>query len=164
MLTTFIRWFQSPIFPDDEDKTRRALLLNVILNTFLVALPVLMIGILLGGNIPRVERALTILVCAWLTIFGTRSVMLAGQVALAGILTVTIIFITTTLTIYNLGTIRAPATAFYLLVIVIAGLTISRRALLWMVCLAIITINLLLTAETNGFLPEPNLRALLRKA
>ena len=46
MLTTFLRWFQAPTFSEDEDKTRSALLLNVILNTFLVALPAVFIGVL----------------------------------------------------------------------------------------------------------------------
>src|SRR5258706_10888398 len=111
MLTTFIRWFQAPIFPDDEDKTRSALLLNVVLNTFLVALPVIIAGSILGGNVPRLERIIIILTFVWLTIFGTRLAMLAGRVALAGTLMVIIIFIATTLAVYNLGTIRAPATS-----------------------------------------------------
>jgi signal transduction histidine kinase len=156
MLTTFMRWFQPPIFPQDEDKTRRALLLNVVLNTFIIALPVVCIGIV-GGQIPRVERILTIIICSWLTIFGTRLIMLASRVKAAGILTVVITYIATTLTIYNLGTIRAPATSFYLLTIVMAGLTVGRRAMIWMTVLSLITISILLLAEINGLLPQPNL-------
>jgi signal transduction histidine kinase len=152
-----MRWFQPPTFPQDEDKTRRALLLNVVLNTFLVALPVIFIGIILGGYIPRVERILIIITAAWLTIFGTRLTMLAGRVATAGILTVVITYIATTLTVYNLGTIRAPATSFYLLAIVMSGLTIGRRAIVWMNILSAVTIIMLLLAEINGLLPQPTL-------
>lgn len=152
-----MRWFQPPTFPQDEDKTRRALLLNVVLNTFLVALPVIFIGIILGGYIPRVERILIIITGAWLTIFGTRLTMLAGRVATAGILTVVITYIATTLTVYNLGTIRAPATSFYLLAIVMSGLTIGRRAIVWMNILSAVTIIMLLLAEINGLLPQPTL-------
>jgi signal transduction histidine kinase len=152
-----MRWFQPPTFPQDEDKTRRALLLNVVLNTFLVALPVIFIGIILGGYIPRVERILIIITAAWLTIFGTRLTMLAGRVATAGILTVVITYIATTLTVYNLGTIRAPATSFYLLAIVMSGLTIGRRAIVWMTILSAVTIIMLLLAEINGLLPQPTL-------
>jgi signal transduction histidine kinase len=155
MLTTFMRWFQPPTFPQDEDKTRRALLLNVVLNTFIVALPVIFVGIILGGPIPRVERILIIITCAWLTVFGTRLTMLAGRVAAAAILTVVITFIATTLAVYNLGTIRAPVTSFYLLTIVMAGLTIGRRAIIWMTALSAVTIILLLRAEINGLLPRP---------
>src|SRR5215204_6555004 len=144
MPITFIRWFQAPIFREDEDKTRSALLLNILLNTFLFALPVLFIGVILGGQDPRFERTLSIIACAWLTIFVTRYIMLAGQVARAGMLTVIIIFSTTTLTLYNVGTIRAPATAFYILSIVMAGLVVSRRAIVWMASLCTLTILMLL--------------------
>jgi signal transduction histidine kinase len=152
-----MRWFQPPIFPQDEDKTRRALLLNVILNTFIIAWPVLFIGIILGGQIPRVERILISITCAWLTIFGTRLTMLAGRVTAAGILTVVITYTATTLAVYNLGTIRAPATSFYLLIIVMAGLTIGRRAIIWMAVISAIAIIILLLAEINGWLPQPTL-------
>jgi len=157
MLTTFIRWFQAPTFPENEDKSRSALLLNIVLNTFLVAVPVIILGAILGRNIPRLERIIIILALAWLTIFGTRLAMLAGRVAIAGMVTVVIIFITTTLSIYNLGTIRAPATSFYILIIVMSGLVISRRAIIWMAGICTITIILLLIAERNGLLPQPTL-------
>jgi len=76
---------------------------------------------------------------------------------MAGKVTVVIIFITVTISIYNLGTIRAPATSSYLLAIVIAGLTISRRAIVWTAGLSVATIMLLLFAERNGLLPPPSL-------
>jgi len=157
MLTTFIRWFVSPIFSEDEDKTRSALLLNIVLNTFLVALPVLFVSTLLGGQVPRFERTLIILASAWLTIFGTRLLMLTGQVAAAGTLTVIIIFIATTLAVYNIGTIRAPATSFYILAIVMSGLVVNRRAIVWMAGLSAVTVITLLFAEIYGLLPQPTL-------
>src|SRR5258706_11904789 len=157
MPTTFMRWYQAPIFPDDEDKPRSAWLLNVVLNTFLVAVPVIIASSILGGNVPRLERIIIILTLAWLTIFGTRLAMLAGRVALAGVVTVVIIFIVTTLPVYNLGTIRAPATSFYILTIVMSGLVISRRAIIWMAGICTITIIMLLVAERNGLLPQPTL-------
>jgi signal transduction histidine kinase len=157
MLTPFKSWFHAPKFPEDEDKTRSALLLNVVLNTFIVALPVAIIGVLLAGRVPRFEKSIIIVTLAWLTIFGTRHLMLKGQVAIAGIVTVTIIFIATTLVIYNVGTIRAPVTSFYILSIVMAGLVISRHAIFWMAGLSTVTIITLLFAERNGLLPPPTL-------
>jgi signal transduction histidine kinase len=156
-----MRWFRSPVFPQNEDKTRRALLLNVVLNTFIVTLPLIFIGVILGGPFPRVERILIIITGAWLTIFGTRFTMLAGRVAAAGIMTVVITYIATTLAVYNLGTIRAPATSFYLLAIVMSGLTIGRRAIIWMTILSAVTIIMLLLAEINGLLPQPTLTVTL---
>ena len=67
-----LRWFSAPTFPDNEDKTRSALLLNVILNTFLVALPVIFASIALGNSTPRREITLAVIAGAWLTIFGVR--------------------------------------------------------------------------------------------
>ena len=157
MPTTFIRWFQAPLFREDEDKTRSALLLNIVLNTFIFALPVLFIGVMLGGEVARSERAQIIIVCAWLTIFVTKYIMLTGRVAAAGIITIIIIFITTTLVVHNNGTIRAPATAFYILSIVMSGLILGRRAIIAMAGLCTITILMLLFAERAGLLPEPDL-------
>ena len=157
MLITFTRWFQAPIFPEDEDKTRSALLLNVVLNTFIIALPVIFVGALLGGYIPRLERSQVIVACAWLTIFGTRLIMLAGRVVMAGIVLMTILFTATTLAVYNIGTIRAPATSFYILAIVMAGLTINRRAITWVATLSAVTVIILLLAERRDLLPPPTL-------
>ena len=156
MLKNFFRWFQSPRFPYDEDKTRRALLLNVLLNTFIIALPVIIIGVLLGGRVPRMEIITFGLIVAWLLVLGLRYTMLAGWVALAGLMLVAVIFLLTTFSIYNLGTIRAPATSFYMLVVVTSGLIVSKRAILWMAGLSTLTIIGLLNAELRGLLPEPD--------
>ena len=118
MLKSIISWFQPPKFPEDEDKTRSALLLNVVLNTFIITIPIVFVGSILGGNIPRLAIILTIIACAWVLIIGIRFIMLAGRVALAGITLITIIFTAVTLVIYNVGTIRAPVTSFYILTIV----------------------------------------------
>ena len=149
--------FQSPIFPEDPEKTRGALLLNVVINTFLIAFPLVFVGAILGGNIPALKFVLAIIACAWLTIFGTRLIMLAGRVTEAGIITVVILFTAATLAIYALGTIRVPATSFYLLAIVMAGLIISRRAIIWTAGLSILAVITFLLAEKNGFLPLPAL-------
>src|SRR4029450_5197399 len=106
MLKSLMRWFRAPLFAGDEDKTRSALLLNVILNTFLIALPILIITTMLGANTPRLGEVIVIVVLAWITIFGTKLMMISGRVVAAAILAVTIIFIATTLVIYNIGTIR----------------------------------------------------------
>ena len=78
MLKSFFRWFQAPKFPDDEDKTRRALLLNVLLNTFIIALPVIIVGVFLGGPVPRYQVILRGLIIAWFLVIGLRYILLAG--------------------------------------------------------------------------------------
>lgn len=164
MLKAFTRWIQSPHFPEDEDKNRSALLLNAILNTFIVALPMFVIAIALGRNTPRLENIILIVGIAWLAIFVTKLIMFSGRVALAGVISVSVIFIATTLVVYHLGTLRAPATVIYLLAIVTAGLTISRRAILWTAGLSSAAIISFLVAEKNGYLPRPDLTVSITQA
>jgi signal transduction histidine kinase/large-conductance mechanosensitive channel len=164
MLKVITRWIQAPHFAGEEDKTRSALLLNVILNTFILALPVFVIAITLGQNTPRFENIILIVVIAWLAIFVTKIIMFSGRVAQAGIISVSAIFIATTLIVYHLGTLRAPATVVYLLGIVTAGLTVSRRAIIWTAVLSSIAIILFLIAEKNGYLPKPDLTVSITQA
>ena len=159
MLKTLTSWFRSPVFPDDADKTRSAFLLNVVLNSFLLILPVLFINSILGGHLPTPRRYTTqviVFVC-WLIVLGLQSMIRKGYVKAAGITLVSIGFIGTTSMVFNLGTIRAPAVSFYFLAIVMAGLTIGRKAIIWMVAINSISIFALLTAEENGWLAEPTL-------
>jgi len=71
---------------------------------------------------------------------------------------VIILFTATTLAVYALGTIWAPATSFYLLTIVMAGLTISRRAIIWVAGISIVAVITFILAEKSGFLPPPALK------
>ena len=150
-------WFRSPVFPEDVNKTRSALLLNVILNTFFIALLVILITVLLVNTGPRPTFTTIVLTISWLGIFGLQYIMRKGQVKTAGILAAIILYLATSLEIYNIGTIRAPATAFYILIIVLAGLVINRQAIAWTAFINGLTIIILLICEMKGLLPKPNL-------
>lgn len=156
MLTSIIRWFQPPKFPEDEDKTRSALLLNVILNTFIFTFPIIFVGVILGGDVPRLEIILIIIFSAWILMVGIRFFLLAGHITSSAVALITILFTAVTLAVYNLGTIRAPTTSFYILTIVMSGLIIGRRAILWMTGINSFTVIMLLLAERNGILPKPS--------
>jgi signal transduction histidine kinase len=164
MLKTITRWIRPPLFPGEEDKTRSAFLLNVILNTFLVALPIFIIGITAGNNTPRIEKVVFIVAIAWLAIIVNKMLIVSGHVLVAGVFAVVIIFVSTTLVVYHLGTIRAPATTIYLLAIVTAGLTVGRRAILWTAGVSSLTILLFLFAEKSGNLPPPDLTVSITQA
>jgi len=157
MLATILGWFQAPTFPEDDDKTRSALLLNVTLNTILITMPVIFTGVALGDSDSRREVILTIMIFGWLIIFGARLIMLSGRVSTAGTLTVVTLFIGTSLAIYTRGSIRVPAITFYILAITIAGLAISRRAIIWTAIFSSIASTTLFMAERAGILPKPNL-------
>jgi signal transduction histidine kinase len=157
MVKSLKGWFKAPQFPGNEDKTRSALLLNVVLNTVLLALPILVAGALLGDDVPRLDRSLTVVASAWIMTILIRWIMLSGRVSMAGKALVGLLFTATTLVVYFIGTIRAPATSFYILTIVIAGLTISRRAILLTSGMCLAAILTFLLTEMNGLLPEPSL-------
>src|SRR5262245_57882382 len=128
MLKSLFAWFRLPLFPDDEDLTRQALLLNVVLITFIIAFPILLVGTIFSAGVLRLERVQIIILIAWMLFVGARFVMHTGRVALAGTVTVAIIFIAVTFAIYNLGTVRAPSASLFLVAVVMSGLIISRRA------------------------------------
>ena len=152
MLIPFIRWFYAPTFPEDEGKTRRALLLNAIINACLVVAPALLIGLILGGA----TTSAIVLICIWLLTLGSRLMMLSGRVAKAGMMMVIGILAGTTLIVYAGGTIRAPATSLYILAIVIAGLSIHRRAIIWTTLFSSMVVFLLWIGERNDILPAPS--------
>lgn len=156
MLKSFTRWFRPPFFPDDEEKTRMALFLSIILNANLLVLPVFLMVLVLGGKIPRVEMSLATIFCAWLLFLGLRVVLHSGRVRLTGIAIVVIFFVATTLGIYNVGTIRAPATSIYIVTIIIAGLIVHRRATVWTALLSSIAVFILWIGESKGLLPDLN--------
>jgi signal transduction histidine kinase len=164
MLKAVKRWFQAPNFPEDEDQTRSALLLSALLNTFIIALPVIVAGLILEGPVPRRGTIFVLLSVTWVALLGLRFVMIAGSVAPAGISTVFLMFTIITLVIYNLGTIRAPATSFYILVVVMAGLIVSRRAIFWTAGVSALSIINVMIAEINGLLPKPDLTVRVAQA
>jgi len=158
MLNRFRRFLKPPVF-EDEDKTRAARLLNTILVTLTVTLPILIAGALAGraaGAI--VPPAIYVIVTTlWVMVQGLGLLLQRGRVAVAGFGLVLMMFAAVTMVLAAQGTIRAPATSFYILVIVIAGLVISRRAAVMMTILNTLAVFGLFLAESRGWLPAPNL-------
>jgi len=155
MLKRITNWFQTPIFPENDENMRSAFLLNTFLNTFSIAFLVLIAGIYLGEAVPSREIVSKILWGSWLFVIALKWVMRSGWVTQAGILFVALIYAATTLAIYNAGSIRAPAISFYILVIVMTGLIINRRAILIASSVCTITFVWLYYQEINGLLPKP---------
>jgi PAS domain S-box-containing protein len=155
-LKTLTSWFQAPQFPEDENKTRSAFLLNALLNTFIIAMPIIIAGVLFGGFSPRQTALAGGLIAAWFLTIGLKYFMSAGRITAAGMMLVSIIFLITTFSIYDIGTIRAPATSFYIVVVVMAGLIISRSAIFWAAGASVIAITILLYSEAHGLLPPAN--------
>lgn len=164
MLKSFVNWLKPPVFPNEEDKTRSAIILNTLLNTFLVAIFLGLVGVILGADTPRKEITIIIVILTWLFTFSLKWLMRTGHVSMASILFAAVIFLATTTTTYNIGTIRAPAISFYILIVVTIGLTIDRRAILIAAGICTITFLWLYYKEVNGLLPSPDLNVSITQA
>jgi hypothetical protein len=120
MKTTIKRWLTPPVFLGDEEKTRRASLLNMIINGTALYLLLSALSNMFGGEIPTsvtfvniIGVFITLLLRHWLQ----RGNLIRAEVGLAifGFLWITLISA-------RLGTIRTPTTAIYLFMVILAGL------------------------------------------
>ncbi|MBM4046575.1 MAG: PAS domain S-box protein [Planctomycetes bacterium] len=85
-----------------------------------------------------------------------RSWMRRGWVGLAsvGLLVMGLVLISAT--VANLGTIRAPATAMYLLLVITGGLLFDLRGMAVTTALCSVLVGALIGAENAGLLPRPD--------
>ena len=147
--------FIPPVFEGDEEKTRRASVLNFGVNIILFASPLIILGNLIGGKIPPPVSAINLLVIVASLIL--RHLLHRGRVLSASIVFMSIGFSLNTLGIIGLGTIRTPTTATYLFFIVMAVILFDYKGVIASISICSITILGLIMAENNGILPPPNL-------
>ncbi len=139
------QFLKPPLFPE-EDKTRAAGVLHVILLALFVVL-----GILAALT----THPLTVYVTAGMSItyLGTWLLMRRGHVQLASRLLMGSLIVGITLIVYFNGSIRAPAVSGYVACIVVAGLTLSKRStILWSIIICSILL-VLYQLEIRGLLP-----------
>jgi PAS domain S-box-containing protein len=144
------------VFPDDPERSRRAAFLDTAVLVLLVALPLMVVGNLIGQNVTaivNVEDAVTFVVC-----LAVRALNRRGRVTLASAIFVAWGWAMCTVVVCTLGTVRAPATSTFLLVILVAGMLFGLRALLATVALCAATATALVWAEARGLLPRADLR------
>ncbi len=143
-----------PVFPGDENKTRRAILLNTILLTSLVLALCFIASNLAGGNVPLAVSGVDIVV------FGVCLVLrrwaYQGRVGLASGALLAVALIAITLAVAMMGTIRAPATAVYVFLVIAAGLLFDLGGMIAMTVLCALALAGLIVAENAGLLPRPN--------
>ena len=142
-----------PTFADDEDKTRIAWWLYIIL---LLAAAVALLYSLLSPFIdPKPAQAVAIN-CAMLAIYGGIMVLLRkGYVALAGMIFSLLLWLTVTLSVAAYGSVLSPGLLNYFGTIAIAGLLLGGRAALGFAGLAILATFGAVYAEYTNRLPAP---------
>ena len=152
MWINFRRWFAPPVFVGDEEKSRAASLLNIILWTFVL-------GALIYGIFAPLEPEMRLLRAE--IIFTFVFVMLIfkqmvnwGYVRLIGFLIVLSLWVMFTAAMVLGADYNNPAFMGYVLVVVCAGLILNWRAAIGWSLLSIFTSSILLILGENSVLPR----------
>ena len=154
MMLHLKRWLTPPVFPGDENKTRRASVLNIALIITLPLVTLILVGNVLGDRTPLIVSGTNvagIIVCliVWRWMHQGRvrpaSALLIGM-SLAGV----------TVAAAALGTIRTPTTAIYLLIVVVGGLLFDVGGIVVTTVLSSLAVLGLIVAENAGLLPRPD--------
>jgi diguanylate cyclase (GGDEF)-like protein/PAS domain S-box-containing protein len=154
MRTWLIKAVAAPVFPGDEEKTRNARILNIVT---LISLPLLsaVIPIMAFSNLMRAsviwfDAAFFICLLAIFYLIRRRKIDLAAN----GMIFLSFVWVTFLTGIQ--GTVRAPSTAYYVAVVVFAGLFFEWRGVLLSVIASSVAVLGMILAENAGLLPQPN--------
>ncbi len=148
-LKSLMKIFASPVFPDDEEKTRSAYFINIIV---LSNIPILLLFIIIRtstgadpfGIANMILAAITtILVIVWL-------LMRNGRVRPAGYLHIITIWLASTLIALNGSGVRGTAFTSYFVVMLMAGLLLGWRPALGFTFLSVLASFWLANAENTG--------------
>jgi diguanylate cyclase (GGDEF)-like protein/PAS domain S-box-containing protein len=153
-MAAFKRWLAAPVFEGDEEKTRRAALVNSILLGTGLFLCLLIAGVLLGSNTPKnivlIDAVMLVLVVL------LRRALFAGKVDGAALGLSMVGFIGITAVNIRLGTIRTPTTAIYLFYVLMVGSVFRFRGVVLATAASSSAILGLILAENFELLPRPD--------
>jgi GAF domain-containing protein len=148
MQNAFRRLFAAPVFPDDEDKTRSAAILNIVGWSAIVGVTILLIVRIVQGrdpNLVQVNFALVFLIIASaLMLFLSRQ----GYIKTAGLLFITTVWIGLSYLAWIADGIRDVAFFGYAIPILIAGLLLGWQGVLSFTLLSIFSGWALAYAQT----------------
>ena len=153
MLSSIRQYFSPPVFVDDEEKTRAAHIFTTIINAASFINILVIIGSLIGGSS---SSNYIFIFTNWAVIIGMQYPVRRGWVKQAGIVLVILLSLVIAAGIAYGGTVLSPAILFLVLVNVIAGLIIGRRAAFWSAALNTLLVFGLVQAEIAGLLPAPD--------
>lgn len=143
------RWFRPPDFPGDEDKTRVARLLHVILpataGTFLTGL--LLIILIDEAPGPTVSVAVGILVVVFI---GLWRLVFRGYVRAVSIIAPLIVLSVLSFVIYWFGGLSTSVTSSFVIVVILAALLLGRNGAWVFTLLTSLALFLLFLGEQSG--------------
>jgi signal transduction histidine kinase len=156
MLQTITKWFSPPQFPDDEDKTRIAGMLNIILLVFLGAI---MVALLLAtiGKVSITNRAFfnLSLVIAPGSIITMLVLLHKGYVRFVAWMFVFFQWLSTVTQVFGSGGMASPAVSAFIATLLLAGFLISGRAIVIFAALSVLAILRVWQLELSNQLPPP---------
>ena len=153
------RFFAPPVFEGDEDKTRRARLLNAVLLLDAAGMGLMLTVDIISGDIPLFILGLEL--AAVVALLWLRLPMYQGRITQASYGPLLLFLILTTGAVYFMGTTRDPTLGAFILLVVTAGLLLDRRAIFVTTAACILAVSIMMIAERAGRLPAPNLTVTL---
>ncbi|RPI89210.1 MAG: hypothetical protein EHM40_21240 [Chloroflexi bacterium] len=154
MWTNLLRWFDVPSFEGDEDKSRAAVLLNLILWIAIAA--TLLYSIFAPIDPALVPRRTAITVPFILILLFFKQMVNWGHVRSIGILVVFVLWLLISGGMVLDPEENNPAFMGYLVVVVCAGLILNWRASLWWSFICILTSGIVLVLGQSDVLPRSN--------
>lgn len=145
------KFFSPPVYPEDENRTRQAYYLSVILPSALVTLILIMITRIRQGGAPLGSSILTLAVIGCVLLI-TWALAKRGSVQVAAYITITTLSLASTYVAVSANGIRGVGYVSYFVVMLLAGLLLGSRAAAGVALLAILTGFGLAYAESIGML------------
>ncbi len=152
-MTAIANWLAPPVFEGDEEKTRQAMLINVISLMCIAFALVVMAGAVFGGTTPTSTLIIDLFACVMFLQF--LRWLRNGRVALAraGLVLFGLVYITGATA--SIGTIRTPTAAILVFWILMTGSLYDLRGILVGTAAASLSVLGLIVAENRGWLRQP---------
>ncbi|MFM8319715.1 MAG: ATP-binding protein [Chloroflexota bacterium] len=153
-MRTVLGWFAAPVFPSDEEKTRRAALLNATIIMALGAFGFLIPTLIIEGSTRASVLKLDVVVFSVIVLL--YLLLKRGLIRLAAYAVIILPYIWITwINVYQ-GTVRTPATSMYMFVVILAGLLFSWPGTLLSVAGVSLGVFGVVWSQLAGLLPPPD--------
>jgi cell division protein FtsB len=154
MMTSIKGWLAPPVFEGDEEKTRRAWLLNATLLMVLLFVVLIILSNLLGKRTPTSTLIIDIIILAAAVLL--RYYLFTGKVTFVGIGVIISGILLITMAMVSKGTIRTSTTATFLFLVIIAGILYGMKGVLVTTIVSSGAVAATILAENAGLVPRPD--------
>ncbi|HND94076.1 MAG TPA: diguanylate cyclase [Anaerolineales bacterium] len=142
-------WLSPPVFPDDEDKTRKAKILHTLQVSMLVTLLLAVFGVFVIFVNKTLTLALIIVMLAF--VLASYWLALRGHVLEASLLFVSELWVVFSLAILLTGRFNSSYVSLHLAIIVMAGVLLGMRPTIVFSCLSVLFGFVLAFLESTGY-------------